>query len=65
MWIAADDGRVLTRGNDYLNWESGEPNNAHYGTEHYVHIWAGHNGKWNDANIDGRGPQRIICTKRL
>ncbi len=40
----------------YTDWENGEPNNFHDGTEHYGHIWhwgLDTGGRWNDATAIG------------
>ncbi len=33
---------------NYTRWETGEPNNGH-NEQHYLWIWAGHDGKWDDV----------------
>jgi hypothetical protein len=33
---------------NYTRWETGEPNNGH-DEQHYLWIWAGHDGKWDDV----------------
>ena len=54
LWIglsdAASEGDFVWASGDpvtYTNWQPGEPNNWK-GSEHYVHISAGSNGRWND-----------------
>ena len=33
---------------EYTRWETGEPNNGH-DEQHYLWIWAGHDGNWDDV----------------
>jgi len=42
-WIWAATGEAVT----YINWASGEPNNAGWFGEHYLEMYT--NGLWNDA----------------
>jgi cysteine-rich repeat protein len=50
-WV---DGTLFWKGNasgsayGYTNWEKNQPDNYGAG-EHYAHIWANQNFKWNDA----------------
>lgn len=43
---------------NYTNWNYSQPDNANYGTEHYLMYWSGSGYGWNDycndtSNIDG------------
>ncbi|MGC4034433.1 MAG: T9SS type A sorting domain-containing protein [Chitinophagaceae bacterium] len=46
--IPGDAPGSTEQSGQYSNWAEGEPNNSN--DEHYVHLYSGNKGKWNDLN---------------
>lgn len=44
--ISTGNNSPVSVGGAYMNWATGEPNNA--GDEHYIQLYSTQNGKWND-----------------
>ncbi|XP_070553643.1 perlucin-like protein [Ptychodera flava] len=68
IWIGLDDIDVegTFEWNDgsavkYTNWENGQPDNAG-NVEDCAHLWADHDGKWNDLPCTNRAG--FVCERK-